>query len=68
MSDGPHRSLPMSRGWKQLARRAANKAFSPVEVCDALPAALHQDWRTEVPKRLCRLIQRHSEGQPMCSV
>ena len=57
MSDGPHRSLPMSRGWKQLARRAANKAFSPVEVRDALPAALQQDWRGEVPERLCKLVQ-----------
>ena len=56
MSDGPHRSLPMSPGWKRLARRAANKAFSPEEVCDALPAALQLDWRTEVPKKLCRLI------------
>ena len=53
MSDGPHRSLKMPRGWKQLAKRAANKAFAPEEVRDALPAALEQDWRGEVPERFC---------------
>ena len=53
MSDGPHRSLKMRRGWKQLAERADKKAFAPEEVRDALPAALEQDWRAEVPDSLC---------------
>jgi hypothetical protein len=43
MSDGPHRSLPMRRHWKDLAQRAAQSAFSPDQVCEALPYALKRD-------------------------
>ena len=58
MSDGPHRSLGMPSGWKKLAERADNKAFAPEEVRDALPAALEQDWRTEVPDILRREVRK----------
>lgn len=58
MSDGPHRSLKMSRGWKRLAERADKSAYSPKEVCDALPEALKQDWLAEVPGNLCKLLRR----------
>ena len=44
MSDGPHRSLKMPRGWKKLAERADKKAYAPEEVRHALPEALEQDW------------------------
>lgn len=44
MSDGPHRSLPMPRHWKDLAKRAAKAAFSSDEVCEALPVALKRDF------------------------
>ena len=44
MSDGPHRSLPMSRGWRQFAERIYNEAFNYEEVRDALVATLKQDW------------------------
>ena len=47
MSDGPHRSLKMPRGWKKLAEHADKKAYAPEEVRDALPDALEQDWRAE---------------------
>ena len=57
MSDGPHRSLKMPRGWKKLAERADKKAYAPEEVRDALPAALEQDWRAEVPDSLCRQVR-----------
>jgi hypothetical protein len=43
MSDGPHRSLPMRRHWKDFAERAAKAAFSPDQVCEALPLALKRD-------------------------
>ena len=56
MSDGPHRSLKMPRGWKKLAECADKKAYAPEEVRDALPAALEQDWRAEVSDRLCRQV------------
>ena len=57
MSDGPHRSLKMRRGWKRFAERADKAAFAPEEVCDAIPAALEQDWRKEVPPSLPRQIR-----------
>ena len=57
MSDGPHRSLKMPRGWKKLAERADNKAYATEEVRDALPAALEQDWRAEVPDSLWRKMR-----------
>lgn len=57
MSDGPHRSLNMPRGWKRLAKRADNKAYAPEEVRDALPEALEHDWRAEVPDSFCRRVR-----------
>ena len=57
MSDGPHKSLNMPPGWKKLAERADNRAYAPEEVRDALPAALGQDWRAEVPDSLCRQVR-----------
>ena len=45
MSDGPHRSLPMQRHWRNLAERAAKSAFSPDQVCEALPTVLKADFR-----------------------
>ena len=57
MSDGPHRSLNMRRGWKQLAEHADNSAFSVEEVGDTLQEALRQDWLKEVSKGFCQRIQ-----------
>ena len=57
MSDGPHRSPKMPRGWKKLAERADNKAYAPEEVRDALPEALEHDWRAEVPDSVCRRVR-----------
>ena len=57
MSDGPHRSLNMRRGWKRFAKRADKEAYAPEEVCDAIPAALEQDWRAEVSPNLIRQIR-----------
>lgn len=47
MSDGPHRSLPMRQGWRNLAERADRCAFEPEQVADAVPEALGDDWREE---------------------
>lgn len=49
MSDGPYRSLPMSRAWKQLARYAENENFGSAETCAAANNALDGTWRKEVP-------------------
>ena len=43
MSDGPHRSLPMRRHWKDFAERSAKAAFSSGEVSEALPHAIKKD-------------------------
>ena len=58
MSDGPHRSLNMSLGWRRLAKRADNSAFDPEEVRDALPAALESDWRTEMPAQVLTALRQ----------
>ena len=57
MSDGPHRSLKMPRGWKKLAERADREACEPEEVRDALLEALEEDWRKEVPISICRRVR-----------
>lgn len=55
MSDGPHRSLPMRRHWKDLAERAAKAAYSADQVCEGLPYALKKDFR-EAPLEVVRDI------------
>ena len=44
MSDGPHKSLPMSRSWKRVAERASLPAYSASDVEDAVSAALISDF------------------------
>jgi hypothetical protein len=61
MSDGPHRSLPMRRHWRDLAERAAKAAYSADEVCDALPYALQKDLR-EAPLSAIRNILSGGQG------
>ena len=56
MSDGPHKSLNMSRSWKKVAERADNTAFDVDAVAEALPVALAQDCRA-VPGSLILLLR-----------
>lgn len=58
MSDGPHRSLPMSRAWKKFVECVYNQAFSREEVSNALVGSLEQDWRKG---NMERLVQRVGE-------
>lgn len=44
----------MRRGWKKVAKWAANPAFAPEEICNALIPALAQDWNDDVPTDLIR--------------
>ena len=44
----------MRRGWKKVAEWAANPAFAPEEICNALIPALAQDWNDDVPTDLIR--------------
>lgn len=48
MSDGPHRSLPMRRGWKKVAECGDNRAFAPEEVSERVAPALKEDCREEM--------------------
>lgn len=43
MSDGPHRSLPMRRHWKDVAERATKLAYSESQVCEAAAFALKRE-------------------------
>lgn len=56
MSDGPHRSLQMSRGWKRVAARGDNHAFAPEEVSAAIIPALEENCRTEIPEHFLDVI------------
>lgn len=56
MSDGPHKTLPLRKHWKDVAERAAKAAFSPVEICEALPVALKRDFFADAPIDLVRDI------------
>lgn len=49
MSDGPYRSLPMSRGWKRLAEFAENVNFDRADTSAAASHALKTTWTNEVP-------------------
>jgi hypothetical protein len=63
MSDGPHRSLPMRRGWKRVAKCGDNNAFTLEEVSTSIVYALEEDSRSEFPdafmKGLCDLCREH---------
>lgn len=50
MSDGPHKSLPMSRGWRKVAERADNDAFTAEDVSAAVMPALEQDCRADISR------------------
>lgn len=56
MSDGPHRSLNMRRGWKKVAEYADKGAFSSDEIGDAVASAYLQDARKELPDSVAHAV------------
>lgn len=65
MSDGPYRSLPMSRSWKRLAEFSENENFGSVDTCAAAVNALEKTWRSDVPATVVDgLRQLFLEQQP----
>src|SRR5258708_58653 len=56
MSDGPHRTLSMRRGWRHVAKCAGNDAYRPEEIGQWLLAALARDWHAEVPPKLVAVL------------
>jgi len=57
MSDGPHRSLPMRKGWKKLAERGDGKVHTAEQVRDAVPLALADDWHEERCDDFMKLVK-----------
>ena len=50
MSDGPYRSLPMRKAWRDVAERAHKDAFTLEERADGMCVALHDDLKRDVGK------------------
>lgn len=48
MSDGPHRSLPMRKPWRELAKRGDQGTYDPEQVAEAAASALASDFKNEV--------------------
>ena len=48
MSDGPHRSLNMTRSWKRAAERSDKRSYSSEEVSESFVGALEKDCRREI--------------------
>jgi len=63
MSDGPHRSLPMRRAWKELAKRADKRTYDATEVQEALRHALASDWKNEVSPALISALKDVFSGR-----
>lgn len=62
MSDGPHRSLPMRRWWKQAAMRAEKSAFDVDECAAAIEVALAGELGEELtPSFVQGLKDAHQE-------
>jgi hypothetical protein len=57
MSDGPYKSLPMSRAWKRVAEFARNENFDADQMCEAAWRALMRDWRANVPLTLIHAVR-----------
>jgi hypothetical protein len=63
MSDGPHKSLPMSRAWKELSKRADQQSYSRENILLAVKPALVGDWNSEKCDIVVSQIRNISEGQ-----
>ncbi|AMV41742.1 hypothetical protein [Paraburkholderia caribensis] len=57
MSDGPHRSLPMRRAWRELAKRGDKLAYDSGQVAEAAKHALASDFKNEVSWPLVKALK-----------
>ena len=48
MSDGPYRSLPMRKGWRDVSECAHKDVYTAEERADRMCAALHLDFQRDV--------------------
>lgn len=58
MSDGPYRSLPMSRCWKRLAEFSENENFGDADMCAAAVEALERTCRKGLPAEVTEGLRR----------
>lgn len=56
MSDGPYKSLPLRKSWKTVTEYAHKPAFTADECAKAMRAALHEDFKRDVPKEMMRAV------------
>jgi hypothetical protein len=63
MSDGPHRSLPMRRAWKEVAKRADKRTYDATQVQEAVLSALAKDWKNEVSPALISALKHVFSGR-----
>lgn len=64
MSDGPHKSLRMRRGWKKFSARADQVVFESDQVRDAVCPALEGDWKIEVAPHLAAIRDVLGDSAP----
>lgn len=57
MSDGPHKSLPMTKGWQRVAERADKRAYSLDQIAEAMGPALERDFRADVSSLLISALR-----------
>jgi hypothetical protein len=57
MSDGPHRSLPMRKAWKELAKRGDQRTYDSEQVAEAAAYALASDFKNEVSGTLISALK-----------
>ena len=56
MSDGPYKTLPMRKAWKDVAERAHKGAYTDEETAEAMRIALHNDFQRDVGKEFFEAI------------
>ena len=62
MSDGPWKSLPLQRHWKQVAKQAENGAFSPEDLSGTLQGALLKDAKALPLEATLRAVVPNDQG------
>lgn len=63
MSDGPHRSLPLRKPWKDLAKRGDQYSYDATEVAEAATYALASDFKNEVKPSLVECLKAIFNGR-----
>jgi len=62
MTDGPHKSLPMTRPWKKAAERAGNDCFELADVADFVLRALSSGVDRRFLARVRKAVSPREQG------